>query len=132
MTGKKLVSYSKQLRIKQTPWERKLWYHLRGKSFNGLKFKRQVPIGKFIVDFCCDRIKLVIELDGGYHNNVLNRQLDYMKEGYLKREGYKVLRFWNNQIDLSLEEVLEKINIATTSLPASPHAWGEESKMNIL
>ena len=60
-----LVSMSKKLRSDQTPWENKLWYFLRGNRFKELKFKRQVVIEKFIVDFCCKEKKIIIELDGG-------------------------------------------------------------------
>lgn len=124
-----LISFSRQLRTNQTPWEAKLWRHLRGNNIGGLKFKRQVPVGEYIADFCCNKIKLVIEVDGGHHNDLLNHALDLRKEKYLKQEGYRVMRFWNNEIDSNLEGVLEKIDFVTTSLLTSPHAWGEESKM---
>ena len=98
---------SKTLRKKQTPWESKLWKHLRRKNIQGLKFKRQVPIGNYIVDFCCQSKKLIIELDGGQHMS--NRFQDIERDRYLRTKGYNILRFWNNEVDSNLEGVLEKI-----------------------
>lgn len=119
-----LIQHSKALRKNQTPWEAKMWLHLRAGRLKNLKFKRQVPIGHYIVDFCCDERKLVIELDGGHHNETENSNKDQRKQGFLEKEGYYVLRFWNNEIDNNFEGVVERI-LAATSLPTSPHAWGE-------
>jgi len=121
------INLSKTLRKEQTSWEAKLWYFLRGNRMNGLKFKRQVPVGKFIVDFCCDEKKLVIELDGGQHNERNSSQADSVRSEFLQSEGYTVLRFWNNELESNIEGVLEAIRRAT-SLPTSPHAWGEEKE----
>jgi very-short-patch-repair endonuclease len=100
---------SRELRKHQTPWEAKLWRHLRGGRFDGCKFKRQVPIGNYIVDFCCQNKKLIIELDGSGHNHFQNKIGDIERQSYLEARGYLILRFWNNQIDKDLEAVLEKI-----------------------
>ena len=108
--GKQLLSLSKNLRTKQTPWESRLWYFLRGGRFYGLKFKRQVSMGKFIVDFCCNEKKLIIELDGSQHNQIDNF-IDKERDYFFKLHGYKVLRFWNNDIDDNIDGVLEKIKI---------------------
>jgi len=121
------INLSKTLRKEQTPWEAKLWYLLRGNRLNGLKFKRQVPIGKFIADFCCDEKALIIELDGGQHNETRALEADIERSEFLKSEGYTVLRFWNNELDSNIDGVLEAIRRAT-SLPTSPHAWGEEKE----
>ncbi|MDP3740845.1 MAG: endonuclease domain-containing protein, partial [bacterium] len=118
------LKFSKALRANQTPWEAKLWLHLRGHRFNGLKFKRQVPVGDYIADFCCDEKKLVIELDGGQHSEARVSLADTEKENYIRKEGYTIVRFWNNEVDSNLDGVLETIR-RTTSLQASPHAWGE-------
>jgi len=93
----------------KNPWEAKLWQHLRAKRFLGHKFKRQVPIGKYIVDFCCHNSRLVIELDGGQHNEDEHKDKDQRKESYLKKENFKVVRFWNNEIDYNLDGVLEVV-----------------------
>lgn len=106
-----LSSQTKLLRLSQTPWESKLWYYLRGGRFLGLKFKRQVPMGKYIVDFCCQEMKLVIELDGGHHNERSNSSADLARQKYLEANGYKVLRFWNSDIDQNIEGILETIRI---------------------
>jgi adenine-specific DNA-methyltransferase len=99
--------------------------HLRGGRLNNLKFKRQVPIGSYIVDFCCDELKLAVELDGGHHDETRVRAKDTEKREFLRKEGYRILRFWNNEIDQNIQGVLKKILQIATSLPASPHAWGE-------
>lgn len=109
MEGKDLAGISKILRKQNTPWENKLWYHLRGKRFYGLKFKRQVPMGDYVVDFCCQGKKLAVELDGGGHNEVEISQRDKLKQKFLENNGYIVLRFWNNQIDENIEGVLQRI-----------------------
>ena len=116
------TTLAKQLRKEQTPWETKLWSYLRSHRFEGLKFKRQVPIGKYIVDFCCEDKKLVIELDGGQHFEMQSQDME--RDNFFRSQGYTVLRFWNNELDNNLEGVLEEIYRAT-SLPTSPHAWGE-------
>lgn len=121
--SKNSIALAKRLRRNQTPWEYKLWWQgLRSHRFKGLKFKRQVPVGKYIVDFCCKAKDLVIELDGGQHSETVNE--DFERDLFLESEGYTVLRFWNNEIDSNFEGVLLKIEEAT-SLPTSPHAWGE-------
>ena len=66
-------------------------------------------MGKYIVDFCCQGKKLIIELDGGHHNETATLQNDSEKQKYLESKGYKVLRFWNNELDSNLEGVLEVI-----------------------
>lgn len=109
---KDLQNVTKLLRSNQTSWESKLWRYLRANRFNGLKFKRQVPIGKFIVDFCCHEKRLIIELDGGHHNQGEEAQADKMRQAYLESLGYRVLRFWNNDLDQNIEGVYEVIQRA--------------------
>ncbi|MEK9181092.1 MAG: DUF559 domain-containing protein [Patescibacteria group bacterium] len=96
------------LRRSQTLWEKKLWDVLKAKGI-GLKFRRQVKIENFIVDFLCPHKKLIIELDGGHHNQVIVGQKDIARQRKLEIKGYKVLRFWNNEIDSNLEGVVERI-----------------------
>jgi len=96
------------LRRNQTPWERKLWNTLRAKGL-GVKFRRQVKIENFLVDFLYPSKKLVIELDGGHHNQKVINEKDKERQRKLEVKGYKVLRFWNNEIDNNLEGVVEKI-----------------------
>jgi very-short-patch-repair endonuclease len=96
MRNKKLIEFAKELRKNSTDAERKLWYFLRGKNFIDLKFRRQEVIGNYIVDFVCFKKKLIIELDGGQHNEF--REKDIPREEWLKKQGYKILRFWNSEV----------------------------------
>ncbi len=108
-------SYSKNLRKQLTPWEQKLWYYLRAGRLNGLKFKRQVPIGLYIADFYCARVKLVIELDGGQHNSEKMVDYDSARSKFFNMIGVRVIRFWNHEIDKNINDVLEQIRKVTTS-----------------
>lgn len=103
---------SRRLRRKQTPWEKKLWAHLKNRRFFGLKFKRQVVIGSYIVDLSCFEQKLVIELDGSGHTEEIARRRDKKRTHFLEDRGYKVLRFGNNDIQDNLEGVLGAIRLA--------------------
>lgn len=105
----KLIKYSKLLRNKQTKWEDKLWKHLRAGRFYGLKFKRQVVIGKYIIDFSCNSRKLIVESDGFYHKYSIT---DPARDKYLKGLGYKILRFWDSDIEKDIAGVLEKLKRA--------------------
>ncbi len=105
----KLFHLARNLRQTSTRQERILWKLLRNRGFYNLKFKRQVPIGDYIVDFLCEEKKLIIELDGGQHNipnKVLN---DEKRTKFLEDEGYQVIRFWNNDIDKNIGGVYEKL-----------------------
>ena len=116
-----LLKNAKSLRKSQTDAEIKLWYYLRAHRFMGLKFKRQKPIGKYIVDFICTEQKLIIELDGGQHADKVD--YDEQRTKFLKNEGYQVLRFWNNQVLQEMESVLEAIHIEFALSPTPlPHA----------
>ena len=106
---KQLTNLARQLRQNQTSQEAKLWHLLRRKNFRNLKFRRQYPIGNYIVDFCCPVKKLIIELDGGGHNEEYKIKADQIRDEYLKNQGFKILRIWNNGIDNNLEGVYEKI-----------------------
>ena len=106
---RQILQYAKQQRTSKNPWEAKLWYHLRAGRMMEFKFKRQVPIGSYIVDFCCHPRRLVIELDGGQHTENSRIKLDAEKQAYLEQENFKVLRFQNIDVSNNLEGVLEKI-----------------------
>ncbi len=99
---------ARKLRSSSTDAEKKLWYFLRNYKRLGLKFRRQHPLGKYFVDFICLNKKLVIELDGSQH---LNAKADEVRDNWLKKEGYKILRFWNNDVLLNIDAVMEKIFI---------------------
>ena len=92
-----------------TKQERLLWQFLRKKNINGLKFRRQYPIGKYIVDFICNEKRLIIELDGGQHNENQNIVYDKERTKYLETKGFKVIRFWNLDIENNIEGVYQEI-----------------------
>ncbi|MBQ3640968.1 endonuclease domain-containing protein [bacterium] len=100
---------AKNLRNNSTLQEQKLWEILRKKNFSGLKFTRQYPIGKYIVDFACRRKKLVIEIDGGQHNQEYNILSDEERTKFIESQGYKIIRFWNNEIIENIEGVYQKL-----------------------
>lgn len=106
------LTNSRSLRKQQTPWEAKLWYFLRAGRFYGIKFKRQVEIGPYIYDFSSRSKMLVIELDGGQHSERSISEKDKAKQTYAESEDYKVLRFWNNEVDNNMNGVLETIKKA--------------------
>jgi len=106
---KEFTHLARQLRKNQTSQEDKLWYWLRAKHFSSLKFRRQYLIGNYIVDFCCPKKKLVIEVDGGGHNEIRQIKADKVRDEWLRSQGFKVLRIWNNEIDENLDGVLEEI-----------------------
>lgn len=106
---------AKTLRIQMTDAETRLWYHLRAHRFMGLKFKRQKPIGCYIVDFVCLEQFLVIELDGGQHMEQADQ--DRERDEYLRERGYRVLRFWNHQVLGEMEAVLERIRLEVAPSP---------------
>ena len=99
-----------ELRKEPTPFEARLWAYLRRKAVHGIPFRRQHAIGPYIVDFCCLKRKLVIELDGSQHLE----QADYDAErtAFLEADGYRVLRFWNNEIERDLNGVMAAIESA--------------------
>lgn len=109
---------SKQLRKQMTPEELRLWYLLRGRRFFGYKFRRQMPIGAYIVDFACFKAKLIIELDGGQHQD--EEDYDQLRTAYLKTNGWEVVRFWNNEFRVNEEDVLNIILQRLQCLMPSP------------
>ena len=107
MKKKSLIVFARELRKNSTIAERKLWHTLRSKNFMGLKFRRQEPIGNYIVDFVCYEKKLIVELDGGQHNEFSEKEIPRTKA--LEKEGYKILRFWNSDVINNIEGVLTVI-----------------------
>jgi very-short-patch-repair endonuclease len=121
----RMLNNAKTLRSKQTEAEQRLWYHLRAHRFLGLKFKRQKPMGRYIVDFVCLEQRLIIEVDGGQHSEQLHYDQD--RDAWLRSQGYTVLRFWNNDVMQQLENVLEQIRCALPSPPTPLPQTGEGS-----
>ncbi len=103
----KLTKLSRSLRKNQTDAERVLWRRLRQRQLAGCKFRRQQPLGRYIVDFACLERKLVVEVDGGQH---LERSTkDALRDQWLGKQGFAVLRFWDNEVINETGNVLETI-----------------------
>jgi very-short-patch-repair endonuclease len=117
MNGTGKVSRARRLRKNQTDAERILWLKLRDRRLNGLKFRRQVPIDKYVVDFLCTDAHVVIEVDGGQHATADETN----RTKVLEAMGYLVLRFWNNEVHENIDGVLVSIlNVIDRSDPPHP------------
>lgn len=103
------VAFARELRQKQTEAERALWMRLRNKQLEGIKFRRQQPIGLYIVDFVSFERKLIVEINGGQHDAKEMGRRDEERITWLKERGYQVLRFWNNEVLMNMKGVLERI-----------------------
>ncbi len=117
---KDLLAHARDLRSHQTDAERLLWEILRAKRFLGLKFRRQHPVGRYILDFYCDELKLAVELDGGQHAD--QQAYDATRSQFLSAQGIEVLRYWNNQMLGETEAVLESLYQAVQRKAPSPPA----------
>lgn len=106
---------ARNLRKRFTDAEKLLWRHLRAKQLEGFKFRRQQPIGNYIVDFVCFEKGVVIEVDGGQH--AVEREKDRERDKWLKGQDLKVLRFWNNEVLTNIAGVLEVIREQCLSHP---------------
>ncbi len=102
-----ITANGRQLRQNMTLAEQRLWRHLRGKRLAGYKFRRQQPLGTYILDFVCSEAKLAIEIDGGQHAE--QTAYDAQRTRYLQQRGFTVLRFWNNEVLQQTEAVLTAI-----------------------
>jgi very-short-patch-repair endonuclease len=106
-TKPETLKRARELRKNMTEAEKRLWYLMRRHNLEGKLFKRQVPIDDYIVDFACLSANLVIEVDGGQHNSQIAR--DEARTRYLERRGFRVIRFWNNDVLGNTEGVLQTI-----------------------
>ena len=118
------------LRRNQTEAEKQLWRQLRNRNLENYKFRRQHTIKPYIVDFLCFSHKLIVELDGGHHNEENQIIYDKKRSHYLEEKGFVILRFWNNQVMGEMESVLNEILLALEPLPPhpSPLPQGEGAK----
>ena len=98
---------ARSLRLRSTDAERQLWRHLRDRQLAGYKFRRQRPIGRYIVDFICMEHRLIVEVDGGQHD--WNAGADRLRTEVLTASGYRVIRFWNNDVLSNTDGVLQQI-----------------------
>jgi very-short-patch-repair endonuclease len=117
-----LKERARRLRRDQTEAERRLWTRLRARQLCGAKFRRQYPVGPFIVDFCCFEHRLVVELDGGQH--ATQTAADQRRSAFLRSLGYRVLRFWDNEamedIDAVLQQILQALDDSNPAPDPSP------------
>jgi very-short-patch-repair endonuclease len=119
---------ARTLRQNMTEAERRIWQILRSHQMKGYKFRRQVPIGRYVADFVCHEARLIIEIDGGQHDRSSLREAE--RSGFLQDEGYRVLRFWNNEILANLDGVHETIadELGASPPPKPSPIKGEGSK----
>ena len=110
------IARARNLRSNMTQAERRLWYHLRNRRFDGWKFRRQVSLGDYVVDFICASARLIIEVDGGQHME--RSEADVTRTAWLNSQGYRVLRFWNNDVLGNLEGVAVVITQALNDSPS--------------
>ena len=115
----KAIPRARRLRSAMTDAERRFWNLVRNRSFEGLKFVRQYPIGPFIADFACRECTLVVEIDGSQH---AESAPDLARTTFINKEGYSVLRFWNNEILLELAGVHDLLRAVLTGDRPSP-SW---------
>ena len=109
-----LLNNAKILRSHPADAEQQLWRQLRAHRFMGLKFKRQKPIGHYIVDFVCIEYQLIIEVDGGQH--ISQMEYDDERTAWLESKGFRVLRFWNHEVLQEMDGVLERIRQAVVEI----------------
>jgi very-short-patch-repair endonuclease len=107
---------SRQLRVNQTDAETKLWNRIRNRQINGDKFVRQEPVGRYICDFVCREKLIVIEVDGGQHSESAR---DEVHDRFLRAQGYRVMRFWNNDVLSNIDGVLAVIDEALREISQS-------------
>ena len=107
---KKNIQRARELRKNQTDAENLLWKHVRNRQLDGYKFRRQFPIGIYIVDFACLSLKLIIEVDGSQHMS--NIDYDNTRTQYLENHGFQVIRFWNNTVLTETDSVLDALTLA--------------------
>ena len=109
-----LTVNAKRMRREPTPAELKFWYQVRDRRLEGLKFRRQVPVGPFIADFICIERHLIVEIDGGQH---AESEKDARRDAYLTSNGYRILRFWNADVLTNMDGVIDTVLAALVKPP---------------
>jgi very-short-patch-repair endonuclease len=123
---KDAVVRARELRLNSTDAERRLWRHLRNHQVNGWQFRRQHPIPPFFADFACVEARLIVEADGGQH---ADNESDLKRTVFMEKRGWRVLRFWNNEILESTDYVIETIAAALGPHPNPPPLRGRGGKV---
>ncbi|KTE07107.1 endonuclease domain-containing protein [Sphingopyxis sp. H115] len=113
---KRPTALSRELRLNATPAERALWAQLSARKVSGVRFNRQFPIGPFICDFVSRSARLVIEVDGGQH--AVDVEKDQARTAFLQSQGYRVIRFWNNDVLKRVEGVVSEIKLVLADMPS--------------
>ena len=108
-----MTGIARKLRRNQADAEQLLWSKLRSRQVGGLKFRRQFPLPPYVADFCCEEVRLIVEVDGGQHTNAVVD--DKTRTEFFERRGYRVIRFWNNDVLLNIEGVIDEVLMCTTS-----------------
>jgi len=121
----------RKLRNQMTEAEKAVWYFLRSKQLSGSKFRRQEPIGNYIVDFVCFSVKLIIEIDGGQHADETLEQ-DKIRDEWLSSQGFAILRFWNNEVLQNREGVFDRIGKLCAPPFPSPSRQGRGVRGDVL
>ena len=103
----RLTPIARRLRREMTPQERKLWHLLRDRRLDNVKFRKQMHLSRYVADFASVEVKLVVELDGGHHANQAER--DAARTEMVEAFGYRVIRFWNNDVDQNLEGIVDAL-----------------------
>jgi len=111
-----VAPHVKALRVSMTDAERKLWRALRARAI-GVKFRRQVPLGPYVVDFVCFERRLIIEVDGGQHADC---QRDRTRDDYFAKHGFRTIRFWNNDVMSNIEGVMIALTASLSPSPGAP------------
>jgi len=122
MSGNRLTGLARTLRRGQTTAEAKLWSILRNRQLEGLKFRRQQPIGGYVADFCCEELRMIIELDGGQHAE--RQEQDRARTLTLEDMNYTVLRFWNVDVAQGLDGVVDEILSVVQAAQLTRHRSG--------
>jgi very-short-patch-repair endonuclease len=122
-----LLQIARGLRAGQTEAERLLWSCLRSRQLNDAKFRRQHPLGRYVLDFYCHAAGLAVELDGAHHYRDEQAAYDLERTAWLEGQGFKVLRFTNNEVLLGLDRVLERIRAELPSPQPSPVGRGKKA-----
>jgi very-short-patch-repair endonuclease len=119
------TEHARRLRVDATDVERRLWQRLRSAQIDGASFRRQHPVGRYILDFYCAALQLAIELDGGQHAQSVSQ--DRQRDEWLAQRGVTVLRFWNSDVTENLNGVLEVIALKVAELksqgPVPARRW---------